>query len=57
MTLMNKTISIEVKAVRDFFRNGEWIKKGEIVLVDKEAYKQLVQEEEVCEKCEKEVKA
>ena len=39
----------KVTALRNFFRNGEFIKKGEIILVDRLAYQQLVIEELLCE--------
>ena len=38
----------QVKVIKSFFRNGDFIKEGEIVEVDKTAYKQLVEEEGLC---------
>jgi hypothetical protein len=44
----------EVKVIKSFFRNGEWIREGEIVKVDKTAYNQLVEEEGLCIEMDKE---
>jgi hypothetical protein len=40
---------MKIKAIRTFFRDGIMIPEGTVLSVDKEAKKQLVDEEELCE--------